>query len=278
MAARLPLALLLTVLAAGPAAAQARMDRVGDPLPAGALYRIGTDRLQLGVSVRGVALAPDGKLVAAAGGAPFAVWETASGRELFRASSRRGSMRACIVWAPDGKSLVVNYEWRLCLFDVPTRKIRQWLGGEALCAAFSKDGRSLTVVQRDEGHRAPTVRRWDLAAGKSLTQWQYPAQPKAKGTDDIFEPWLSLDGERLALLRVDQAAKQQWMQIYDAATGHSLQHSSRDEDLHARGERADGARPGQQPGAGAKNPLVAEVIGQGASGQQGAQGAEKAKK
>ena len=55
---------------------------------------------------------------------------------------------------------------------------------------------------------------------------------------------------------------------HDAATGDALQHSSRDEYLHARGERADGARAGQQRGAAPKNAPVTEVIGQRAGGQQ----------
>ena len=54
----------------------------------------------------------------------------------------------------------------------------------------------------------------------------------------------------------------------DAATGHALQHSSRDEYLHARCERGEGARGGQQPGAASKNAPVTEVIGQRAGGQQ----------
>ena len=54
----------------------------------------------------------------------------------------------------------------------------------------------------------------------------------------------------------------------DAATGHALQHASRDEYLHARRERAEGARSGQQPGAAPKNAPVTEVIGQRAGGQQ----------
>ncbi len=169
--------------------------------------------------MQAVALAPDGKLVAAVGTASFALWETATGRELFRVSSRRGSPRPGIAWAPDGQSFVVNHDWHLCRFDVPSRQIRQWLGGDALCAAFARDGRTLTVVQRDEGQRVPTVRRWDLAAGKSVAQWPYPAPPKARATDIPFEPWLSADGERLAVVRIEPGTKTEMLRIYDAGTG-----------------------------------------------------------
>ncbi len=55
----------------------------------------------------------------------------------------------------------------------------------------------------------------------------------------------------------------------DASTGHTLQHSGRRKlSLHARCQRAEGARAGQQPGAAPKNAPVTEVIGQRAGGRE----------
>jgi hypothetical protein len=62
----------------------ARVDRFGDPLPAGARFRIGSARLQLGQAIHGLAASPDGKLVAAAGHDTLAPWDAATGREVRR--------------------------------------------------------------------------------------------------------------------------------------------------------------------------------------------------
>src|SRR2546422_10573065 len=57
-----------------------RIDRFGDPLPSGALMRIGTIRYRAGASINKAAISPDGKSLAAAHEGGITVIELATGR------------------------------------------------------------------------------------------------------------------------------------------------------------------------------------------------------
>src|SRR5438552_3669210 len=62
-----------------------RTDLYGDPLPQGAIARMGTLRFRNDRPITCVAFAPDGKtLVTASGIRTVRLWETASGKELRR--------------------------------------------------------------------------------------------------------------------------------------------------------------------------------------------------
>src|SRR5262249_27051704 len=68
-----------------PVRGQARLDPYGDPLPQGAIVRLGTDRYRGSESTTSVFFSPDGKLLAS-GSWDMAVrlWDPATGRELRR--------------------------------------------------------------------------------------------------------------------------------------------------------------------------------------------------
>src|SRR5438128_2441706 len=60
-------------------------DNYGDPLPRGAIARMGTLRLRHEGSVCAIAFAPDGKVLASGGRDKLiTLWEAATGRELRR--------------------------------------------------------------------------------------------------------------------------------------------------------------------------------------------------
>src|SRR5918993_2875488 len=98
--------LWLAVTPAQPAPPKA--DALGDPLPDGALLRLGTLRFRHPSPVSELALSPDGRTVVTAGGAVIA-WDTATGRERWRADPAGEGMRGsayggrCLAFAPDGR-------------------------------------------------------------------------------------------------------------------------------------------------------------------------------
>ena len=59
------------------------VDRAGDPLPPGAVARLGTTRFRHGSSIRQVAYTPDGKILATLGDdGVIRLWDAAAGVEI----------------------------------------------------------------------------------------------------------------------------------------------------------------------------------------------------
>src|SRR5262249_34762098 len=108
---------------------QPKTDQFGDPLPDGAIARLGTVRLRHGSVVHGLAFAPDGKTVASASNDGTArVWDVATGKELQRLEDTGfpgiglGAMLG-IDYSPDGKTLAIARINRPpCLWEIASGK------------------------------------------------------------------------------------------------------------------------------------------------------------
>jgi WD40 repeat protein len=133
------LVLLAVLLLPSPAGAQqgravppSRLDAQGDPLPAHALHRIGTVRLQHGGQAYALALSADGRVLAC-----------------------QDNVSVLRVWdARDGKPL----------WQVP---LSAW---DASGLAFSRDGKELVAVSRSPSGLVAQgrLRRWDVKTGRAL--------------------------------------------------------------------------------------------------------------
>jgi len=113
----------------------AHVDRLGDPLPAGALARMGTLRFRCFDDVGSIVFSPDGKLLAACDSESLRVWETATGKP---------------VHFPSGMGKPK---------DRPHR------------AAFSPDGAFLLALGYPQ---EPVVRLFEVASGKQVASFKDP--------------------------------------------------------------------------------------------------------
>jgi WD40 repeat protein len=186
-----------------------RTDLYGDPLPKGALSRLGTMRLHHGLFATALAFAPDGKVLVSAGRLPSGVcfWDAGTGQLLRRLPDF--SFVISVAFSPDGKLLVTAGD-RLTILDAATGKELRRLKGPrdtVDLVAFSPDGTTLAAAE----FGAPQVLLWDVTANKELRR--LPGH-----TDGVnalaFSP---ADGKLLASASDDKAVR-----LWDVATGKEL--------------------------------------------------------
>ncbi|MBI1916734.1 MAG: WD40 repeat domain-containing protein [Planctomycetes bacterium] len=156
-------------------------DRYGDPLPAGALARLGTVRFRHGWSVDRLTFSPDGKLVAS--------WDCFRGIVLWDVSSGRvvrelpaGIDARSFGFSPDGKTLAVPHGtaggFVIGLFDVASgRELRPFKGERTNFAAltFSHNGKLLAGAEYSKH-----LRLWEVDTGRER-------HPLRKGGDGEFQ-------------------------------------------------------------------------------------------
>jgi WD40 repeat protein len=198
----------------------ARTARQGDPLPSGAIARLGTARLRHGREVTSVAFSPDGKLLGSGGVDCWVrLWDTATGREVHSWEiTTEKWLGACpagkvlvhaVAFFPNAKALACgNQDGSIRLLDVDTGKeLGRWNGdgpeAPVLALAISPDGKTLAA-----GGRAGQIGLWDVATAKRRLAMRCPGVQKVRGL--AFSP----DGATLA----SEGAGT--IHVWNASTGH----------------------------------------------------------
>ncbi len=151
---------------------QVRTDFYGDPLPEGAVARMGSVRLRH-TGLGHYAILPDSKTVLTAGrDRVLRFWDMASGRQV-REVKLQGTAIPSLLFAlsPDGKTLVAEDKLKkLVLWDVASGAEIQTLPAPERAMVsylyFSPDGKTLAVGRRDW-----RISFWDWATG---TERQVP--------------------------------------------------------------------------------------------------------
>jgi WD40 repeat protein len=173
-------ALVLLVLTAGGALARAptdiprrspRTDRYDDPLPAGAIARIGSVRWWHGQSGQNCPLlfAADGKNLVCSEQNTVRILDTATGKELRRLRHPGGEVTTFAL-SPDGKTLVTATSQApvIWVWNFSTGKERRQLTFEkpgTRAIAFSPDGKTLAAAtgQKD-------IQLWEVATWRATRQ------------------------------------------------------------------------------------------------------------
>jgi WD40 repeat protein len=144
--------------------AQPHLDVYGDPLPPGALARLGTVRLRHGGWSSCVVFSRDGKmLISGNEDSRICFWDATSGKPLHTLRLAENPVRA-LALSPDGKTLAAAGYKDISLWDVATRKpIRTLKAGSTRSLTFSPDGK--TLVSGGSDHNS-AIRVWDPDTGK----------------------------------------------------------------------------------------------------------------
>ncbi len=189
---------------------QARTDLYGDPLPEGAIARLGTVRFRHGWRVGSVTYSPDGKVLATTGFDGLCLWDSDTGKPM--PGWPMTEVASSVVFSSNCQMLAVaighDPRTKLTLFDVATAKETSRLQGnteQVHPKVFSPDSKVLVASDR-EGR----LHMWDVNTGEQTKR----LRRELKGIGGVaFSP----DGKILALGGKDKA-----IHLFQWETGHEF--------------------------------------------------------
>jgi len=186
-----------------------RTDSYGDPLPAGALFRLGTTRFRH--SGTSLTFLSDDKILVSGGRGKSAIrfWDVDTGKRLRQLELDAKGINSFAI-SPDGKFLAAaGSSGALHLWDIAAGQEIRTLEGQApktLCVAFSPNGRLIA----SGGFADHEVHLWDAATGTRVQRCQ-------GHQDHIFAVAFAPDGKVLASAGADSTFR-----LWSTETGTEL--------------------------------------------------------
>jgi WD40 repeat protein len=224
-----------------------QVDVFGDPLPKGAIARLGTQRFLKYSRTRDFALSPDGRTIAV-GDENFTLLDAVTGQVIRHQSSVRvGGVYTFpgqegdfttpgIFWRPDGRgvALIGRYSWDKYLWDctdpkdVPPTFEPQPNDvlppvppeGAISCAAVSEDGKWIAIARQPSDPNRRVVQVYPCKTGKHISDLKADRTlgPFSTASERI---WFAADGRELILARADHTVI-----VLDAANGKELRRAT----------------------------------------------------
>jgi RNA polymerase sigma factor (sigma-70 family) len=154
-----------------------RVDDHGDPLPEGALARLGTLRFRIANQLGFYPISPDGKIMAVGADDGIHFWDLATGQTIRKLTG--GHRAEAMQFSSDGQTLVSREPGLIRVWDVATgRQLRQLETGQVVIQTntlfyLTPDGQTL-IAGEGEGS-SETFKVWDLATGRE--RWRREGFP-----------------------------------------------------------------------------------------------------
>jgi WD40 repeat protein len=181
-----PVLFVLLLGTAAGSASEPRRDLYGDPLPDGAIARLGSIRLRPGWGVTHLAFSPDGKQLASWSESGLSIWEAETGRELRHVELTRDSATLhALAWPKHNLGVAVLdlqadiYVWNFAdEKSIPppgtvSKQPEATVEDEPHGFTVSSDGKYLAAGRNSDHGRERPIDLWELTPNKHLTELKH---------------------------------------------------------------------------------------------------------